>query len=136
MTISKLLAMAVTSAVLAFGGPALADGDAVKGKKVFKKCAACHSLEAGKKKVGPDMAGIIGRKAATVEGYKYSKSFVALGETGLTWDETELMVYLENPKKYVQDKLGDKKAKTKMVLKVKKEDQRKDVIAYLKENAK
>ena len=53
-------------------GPAIAEGDPTKGEKIFKKCKTCHTLQAGKKKFGPHLAGIFGRKAGTVEGFKYS----------------------------------------------------------------
>jgi len=108
---------------------AFAEGDAVKGKKVFKKCKACHSAEKEKNKVGPHLVGVIGRAAGSVEGYKYSKTMKAkAGEIG-AWDEAKMAEYIANPKKY----LG---GKSKMTYKLKKEGQRKDVIAYLKSLAK
>lgn len=112
-------------------GAADAAGDAKKGEKVFKKCKACHSLEEGKKKVGPSLFQIIGRKAGSVDGFKYSKSYVAAGEKGLMWTEENLIPYLEDPKKFMRAYLEDKKAKSKMVMKFKKLKQREDVIAYL-----
>ena len=115
------LALALTAAL--GSGQALAEGDAAKGKKVFNKCKACHSLEAGKKKVGPDLANIIGRAAGSVEGYKYSK---AMKNSGLTWDEATLSSYLEKPRKFVKG--------TKMSFGgIKSEEKRNDLIAYLKE---
>lgn len=108
-------------------------GDAVKGKKVFKKCAACHAVgEAAKIKVGPPLTDVVGRKAATFEGFKYGKSIAAAGEAGLVWSEEELAAYLTNPKNYLRAKLEDKKAKSKMAFKLKKEQDRADVVAYLK----
>jgi cytochrome c len=53
---------------------AWAEGDPTKGEKVYKKCKTCHSLEAGKNKVGPHLNGVIGREAGTVEGFKYSSA--------------------------------------------------------------
>ncbi len=108
---------------------AFAEGDAVKGKKVFKKCKACHTADKEKNKVGPHLVGIIGRAAGSVEGYKYSKTMKAkAGEIG-NWDEAKISGYITNPKKY----LG---GKSKMTFKLKKEGQRADVIAYLKSLAK
>ena len=117
--------------------PALAHaqdaGDAAKGEKVFRKCAACHAVgEGAKNKVGPMLTGVFGRQAGSVEGYKYGKSIVKAGETGLVWTEEELFAYLKNPKKYLRKRLDDKKAKSKMPFKLKKDGQRADVIAYLK----
>ena len=54
--------------------PASTAGDATKGQKIFKKCAARHSLDAGKRKVGPSLHGVIGRTAGTADGYRYSKA--------------------------------------------------------------
>ena len=120
----------VSSAALADSHTA---GDAVKGKKVFKKCAACHAIgEAAKIKVGPPLTDVVGRKVATFEGFKYGKSILAVGETGLVWSEEELADYLANPKNYLRAKLNDKKAKSKMPFRLKKEQDRADVIAYLK----
>ena len=104
-------------------GQALAEGDAAKGKKVFNKCKSCHSLEAGKNKIGPSLANIVGRAAASVEGYKYSK---AMKNSDLTWDEATLSSFLKKPKKFLKG--------TKMSFGgIKSEDKRNDLIAYLKE---
>ena len=100
--------------------------DAKKGKKVYKKCKACHSInKGGKNKVGPNLYGIVGRKAAQVKGFKYSK---ALKNSGLTWDDATLDKFLKKPKKLVK--------KTKMAFGgIKKDSQRADLIAYLKSNS-
>ncbi|MEM7067896.1 MAG: cytochrome c family protein [Pseudomonadota bacterium] len=109
------------------------DGDAVKGEKVFKKCASCHMVgPEAKNRVGPVLTGVVGRTAGTFEDYKYGKSIISAGEAGLVWTEEELSEYLINPKKYLRAKLEDKKAKSKMSFKLKKEQERADVIAYLK----
>ena len=108
---------------------ALADGDAKKGEKVFKKCKACHTVKKEKNKVGPHLVGVFGRAAGTVANYKYSKNMKAKAAEIGNWDEAKLDEWLKNPKKY----LG---GKSKMTFKLKKEDQRADVIAYLKSLAK
>ena len=111
---------------------AFAEGDVAKGEAVFKKCTACHQIgPEAKNKVGPQLNGIVGRKIASAEGYKYGKDIVALGETGATWTKEELFEYLKDPKKYLRAKLENKKAKSKMSAKFKKEDDRNNVIAYL-----
>ena len=125
-----------------FVTPVFADGhsagDAAKGEKLFKKkCKACHDVgESAKNKVGPVLTDVIGRKAGAFEGFKFSKYMLQAGEEGLVWTEEELFDYLKNPKKYMRKKLDNKKAKSKMVLKVKKDKQRANVIAYLKTLAK
>ena len=127
----RLLVAAFVTATAFVTTPVLA-GDAAKGEAVFKKCMACHMVgEGAKNKVGPILTNIVGSKIASVEGYKYGKSIIALGETGAVWSEDELSEWLLDPKKYLRAKLGDKKAKSKMSFKLKKEDDRNDLIAYL-----
>ena len=96
--------------------------DLVNGKKVFKKCAACHSLQEGKNKIGPSLYNLLGRKAGSVEGYKYSK---AMKNSGVVWDEESLDKFLTKPRKFIP--------KTKMSFRgIKKKSLRDDIISYLK----
>jgi len=119
------IALAAAAAITLASGAAFAEGDAAKGEKVFKKCQACHDASAEKNKVGPHLVGIVGRQAASVEGYKYGEGISAkAGEIG-AWDEAKLMEYLADPKAFVG-------GKTKMAFKLSKEDERADVVAYLK----
>ena len=106
--------------------PAIAGGDAVRGKKVFNKCKACHSIKAGKHKIGPSLAGVIGRKAGTAKGFKRYKG---LKGSDWAWDEETLDDYLTNPKIFVKSR---NKRKSAMMLKLKKKRDRDNVIAYLK----
>ncbi len=116
------LTLMTLSALLLFSGNARA-GDAASGKKLFKKCAICHGIGTPKKKkVGPDLQGIVGRKSAAQAGFKYSK---ALANANLIWDEANLSRFLEAPKKMVP---GTRMAF--MGLKNKKD--RDDLIAFLK----
>ncbi|MFQ5619488.1 MAG: c-type cytochrome [Rhodospirillales bacterium] len=120
-------ALGLAIAVALAGSPASAGaGDPAKGAKVFKKCKACHTVKPGKHKVGPSLAGVVGRKAGTAKGFKKYKG---LKGADYTWDEASLDEYLANPKKFVK-KRGAKG--TSMVFKLKKAAQRADVIAYLK----
>lgn len=124
----KRLVSAAAIAVIAMTGAALAEGDAKKGEKVFKKCKACHQVgEKAKNKVGPILNGIVDRKIATVEGFKYSKAFKkkAEEEPEFVWNNENLHGYLEKPKKFIK---GNKMAFAGL----KKEKDRNNVIEYLK----
>jgi cytochrome c len=79
---------------------AWAEGDAVAGKMVFKKCAPCHSTEQVNR-VGPTLAGIVGRPVATIEDYTYSPAMRAFGEDGKVWSEAQIAEYLMSPKAMV-----------------------------------
>jgi cytochrome c len=113
------------SALSLWTAPALAEGDAAKGEKVFNLCKACHTADAEANKVGPHLKGLIGRKVASVADYKYSDDMIAFGAANAVWDEALFLKYIENPKASVP--------KTKMSFAgVKKEQQRADLLAYLK----
>jgi len=95
------------------------------GEAVFKKnCAICHTLEAGKNKIGPSLAGVVGRKAGSVPGFAYS---AANTNSGDIWDEKTLDTYLTDPKSFMPG--------TKMVFAgLKNPEDRKTLIEYLKEH--
>ena len=116
-----LLAAFSFAVALGVSGGAYA-GDADAGKKVFNKCKACHTVNAGgKNRVGPNLHGVVGRAAGAVEGFKYSK---AMADSGVTWTEDQLDAYLENPRKAMKG--------TKMAFPgLKKADDRANVIAYI-----
>ncbi|CAI8189620.1 MAG: Cytochrome c2 [Alphaproteobacteria bacterium] len=105
-------------------------GDAEKGAKVYKKCVSCHMIGDGaKNRVGPQLNGIIGREIGAIADYKYSKAMVKYAATAKIWSEENLDAYLESPRKVVK---GGRMAFAGL----RKEKDRNDVIAYLKENAK
>ena len=110
-------------------------GDAEAGEKIYKKCKACHSLEPGKKKVGPSLAGIVGRTAGSEDGYKYSKLNKAAGAAGLVWTEDNLVPYLADPQGFLATFLSeagaDAPGKTKMKFKLKNADQATDLATFL-----
>jgi cytochrome c len=99
--------------------------DVEAGKKVFNQCRACHAVEAGKNGVGPSLHGVVGRKTAGIENFRYSAAMKAKGEEGWTWTEERLLTYLENPRGVI---VGT----TMSFVGLKDEQQRKDVIAFLK----
>jgi len=73
------------------------------GKKVFKKCKACHQIgEGAKNRTGPMLNGVVGRAAGSVEGFRYSKALVAAAGSGLTWDIQELSLFLTKPRDFLK----------------------------------
>lgn len=127
-----LIMLFASLAMTVAAGTAYSDGDAAKGKKQFTRCKACHSVEAGKNKVGPSLHGVVGRKAATAPKYHYSKSLKAAGAKGLVWTEDKIMEYLAGPTKFLKAYLGVKSVHNKMKNKFKKKSLRENIIAYLK----
>lgn len=125
------IALCVACALAIASGSAMA-ADATKGQSIFKKrCAVCHSNEQGKNKVGPSLFGVVDREAGTVPKFRYSKSYIEAGKKGLTWTQDKIVAYLKDPKAFMIKVSGDPKAKTRMVFKLKPEDERKAVAAYL-----
>ena len=104
----------------------MAMGDLTHGEKVFKKCAACHSIvKGGKNNIGPAVYNVVGRKIGVVEDYKYSK---ALASYDKEWTFEELNGYLIKPAKWIKG--------TKMAFAgLRKEKDRASVIKYLNQNS-
>ena len=110
-------------AALALGSsPGFADGDAATGQQLFaSRCGICHATEPGVNKIGPSLAGVFGRKSGTEAGFDYSP---ALKAAAITWDEKTLDHFIQNPGADVHG--------TKMLISVPGNDDRQNVIAYLK----
>ncbi|NJO35600.1 MAG: cytochrome c family protein [Rhodospirillales bacterium] len=128
--------MLVTSTVTSLAQQA---GNAENGAEVFKRCRACHMVgEGARNLVGPVQNGLIGRQAGTYEGYAYSPLNKAAGDNGLIWTEENIFAYLADPNAFLKKFLTDKgKADlavgmTKMPFRLIDEQERRDVIAYLK----
>ena len=116
----QISALAFGVVFLIAAGPVLA-ADVEAGKTAFKKCALCHTTEAGKNKIGPSLFGVVGRQSAGLEGFNYSEGMKKFEHT---WDEQTLDVYLADPRGTVPG--------TKMIFPgIKDKAEREDVIAYL-----
>jgi cytochrome c len=102
-----------------------ASTSAAEGAKVFKKCAACHSIaEGGGNKIGPALWGVLGRSAGSIPDYKYSKAMAAHGKN---WSFEEMNGFLIKPKDWIKG--------TKMSFAgLKKAKERAAVILYMNEN--
>ncbi|GAA4227014.1 c-type cytochrome [Sagittula sp. NFXS13] len=132
------LAIALTSASTIAMAESHATGDPAAGEKVFNQCKTCHVIEdadgnAIQKggKVGPNLYGVVGRTAGSVEGFRYSKYMVAAGEQGLAWDEDHFAVYVKDASAFLKDYLDDKSARGKMTYRLRDDQDALDVWAYL-----
>jgi cytochrome c len=128
MRIVGLLGLGAAAVLVGLYGPALAEGDATKGKAAFAKCGICHQVGPGAKTlVGPELNGIVGRKAASVADYPYSAGMKKLGEQGFVWTEENIDKWITDPKAMIPD--------SPMALAfagVPDAGERADIIAYLK----
>jgi cytochrome c len=100
------------------GAPAVVLGDPNAGKAAYALCMACHALD--ENGIGPKHRGLVGRKAGTVAGYKYSP---ALLKSDLTWTPQTLDRWLQDPRAVLED--------TRMFFSVTDAKERADIIAYL-----
>lgn len=130
---SALYLALATSPLVGMSGSVAADptdtsissgGDTVKGKRLFNRCRACHNLTAtARTRIGPNLNDLFGRAAGKQEGYKYSK---ALGAAEFVWTEQNLDEWLAQPRTFLP---GNKMAFAGL----RKEQDRKDLMAYLRE---
>ena len=119
---SFLFLLAGLLGAAALPAPSFADADPARGEAVFRKCASCHTLEAGgRNRVGPRLHGLFGRQAGAVADFRYT---AALKESGLVWDETTLDAFLKDSEAFVPG--------TKMYGGLAIDQDRADLIAYLR----
>ena len=127
------ISLYATLAALVLATPSFA-GDVAAGEKLFTKCKACHSIIADDGtaivkggKVGPTLYGIVGRPAASEEGFKYGDGIMVAAAAGLVWDEALITEYVVDPTKFIDTHGGE--GKSKMTFKLAKGGE--DVAAYL-----
>ncbi len=94
-----LLPVAPAAPALAQGGGA---GDPAAGQRVFNQCRACHTIDAGgRNAVGPNLHGVVGRRAGSIENFRYSRPMHEKHEQNFVWTEENLRAYITNPKAVV-----------------------------------
>lgn len=136
------LKFATAFALLVSGSPVLAEshasGDAAEGEKAFRQCRACHAIvddegndimKGGRS--GPNLYGIPGQAAGSVEGFKYKDSIVEAGENGLVWDEESFVAYVQDPTGFLKEVTGDSGARSGMAFKLRKEEDAVNLWAYI-----
>lgn len=109
----------MAAGMIAMAPMAASAQDAENGKDVFKKCQLCHQM--GANTIGPDLKGVVGRKAGTVAGFVYSKAML---NSGLTWDEATLDAYIKKPSAKVP-------GNAMVFAGIEEDADRKDLIAFL-----
>ena len=127
------------SAAAAFAQDAAMAGDPAAGEQAFRQCVTCHVIEdaegnaiAGRNAMtGPNLYGVIGRQAGTVEDYRYSGAMVEAGEQGLVWDQDSFVAYVQDPSGFLKEFLDDSGARGKMAYRVRSEEDALDFHAYL-----
>jgi cytochrome c len=134
---------AVIAAALLAAGPVFADGhgasgDAEAGEKAFRQCVSCHVVVndagetlAGKAaKTGPNLYGVAGRVAGGVEDFGYSSLIEAANAAGITYDEDTFVHFIMDPSGYMSEATGES-GRSKMSYKARKEEDAKNIYAYL-----
>ncbi|SDD19401.1 cytochrome c [Paracoccus isoporae] len=128
-----------TLSLLALASPAIAqNGDPAAGEKEFNKCKACHMIQnpAGEDivkggRTGPNLFGIVGRKFAAQEDFRYGEGLMTLAETNpdAVWDVHSLEAYVTDPTGYLAEHTGDDGARSKMTFKLTRNQG--DLVAFL-----
>lgn len=120
----KVLRIATVAlpAILSLAAPTRAAAqDSAAGERLFRqRCGTCHSVEAGQNRMGPHLAGVIGRASGSVEGARYSR---AMGDLDIVWDAEQIRTFIANPRAMLPG--------TTMMVAVPNEADRNSIVAYL-----
>ena len=124
-TITIILILLFLFSCFVFITESIADGDAVRGEQIFKKCKVCHTTaEGAKRRIGPNLFDIMGREIANKSNFKYSKALMDY-KSNSVWDQQLMYQWLQSPSKFAKG--------TKMAFPgLRKDEDLKDIIAYLK----
>lgn len=90
--------LALIFAMTVTGGAVASSGDPAAGERVFRQCSTCHTVAPGSPRPGPHLAGIVGRKAGAVEGYRYSQ---AMQDADFVWTEESIAAYVAEPRDFL-----------------------------------
>ena len=124
--VSRVVVVSACAMLLAATGVAQADGDAARGEKRFDECATCHSLKEGVNGVGPSLHAVFGRRAGSLDDFRYSP---AMKRSGLTWTPQALATFIADPQHAVPNNRMPFAGMTEAA-------DRDDLIAYLEKAAK
>ena len=116
-----------------------ASGDAAAGERAFRACVSCHVVRAPDGEVlagrasrtGPNLYGVVGRRAGQVEDFRYSDLMILAGEAGLVWDEASFVPYVQDPTGHLRAVSGESSGRGKMTYRVRPEADAADLYAYL-----
>ncbi|SFO94831.1 c-type cytochrome [Tranquillimonas alkanivorans] len=129
---------------MAMSAPAYAEqhemvGDAAAGEELFSQCQTCHvvvddegnTLAGRNARTGPNLYGVVGRTAGTVEDFRYSSAMEEAGEEGLVWTAETFVPYVQDPTGFLREYLDDPRARGKMSYRVRSEEDAQNLFAYL-----
>ena len=135
----KTKALIVAAAVVgASYATAAAAADPAAGEAAFRQCSSCHQITTpggeninGRGRTGPNLYGVVGRQAGSLDGFRYRDSIVQAGEMGLVWDVENLTAYLQDPTAVLREATGDSRARSGMSYRVRSASDAENIAAYL-----
>ena len=132
--------IATAAAILAAAPAAHAEGDIAAGEQAFNtQCQSCHvvvdddgnTLAGRAARTGPNLYGVSGRAAGSVEGFRYSRGMDQAKEAGLVWDEASFVSYVKDPTAFLREYLGDNRARGSMAFRVRSDEDAANLYAFI-----